>query len=258
MSVLDAAGEYVTAERIDLGAFVSERLAFEAPKLLPGGSLLANGWNPALDQSRNLRGLVRSTSIAAILDPVAQSVIILGEYGGSRQFYGDGLPPTIQPASPEYHEAIGRDRIALGSSERPEIDVFALTGSKLYSLQLSTNPPRISRAMRDRLRRQAHQSSAAPAVLIDRVWSDVPIPERLPFFSGLLVDEEGQTWVRDPKLLRSDSPPWQIYDRTGAHVARLQLPAGFVPMWSDGIVVVGVWKDDLEVEYIRAYTIERQ
>jgi hypothetical protein len=69
------------------------------------------------------------------------------------------------------------------------------------------------------------------------------------------VDGEGRVWVRGAPSAPS-AGVLRIYDLDGRLRATLTLPADFQAMSIREGEVLGVWRDSLDVEYVRAYDIE--
>jgi hypothetical protein len=85
----------------------------------------------------------------------------------------------------------------------------------------------------------------------------MPHPGTRPAYRALRVDPDGNIWAG--AWMATGAPPdaWSIFSATGRYLGDLAVPAGFTPLsWSDDLVA-GVWRDDLGVERIRVYRIER-
>ncbi len=126
-------------------------------------------------------------------------------------------------------------------------------------------PPRITDADRDKLfgaLAQGRTNSPELAVL-----RDVKGPPTLPAFGfepltarvgeqAMLVTDVGGVWLQ-PFHLPNDSrnPPWPRFDSDGLYEGTVQLPARFRPTAVRGDMVLGVYKDSLDAESIRAYRL---
>ena len=96
----------------------------------------------------------------------------------------------------------------------------------------------------------------------------MPLPELFPPYAGLLVADTGEIWVGDyPGQvglwgLTEEEPPmpersWLILMPTGEITGLLTTPTGFEPHAVRDGLVWGVHTDELNVESVRAYAIER-
>lgn len=98
---------------------------------------------------------------------------------------------------------------------------------------------------------------------------DFVYPERKPLVAGMLVDDEGNLWARpyppdapgfvhlmEPERGR---PPevWRVFDGEGRWLGRVEMPADLEVMDVHGGLVVGLWRDDLDVQHVRLHRIAR-
>jgi len=83
-------------------------------------------------------------------------------------------------------------------------------------------------------------------------------PEFFPAISQLLLDDRGNVWVRRYGLPREESlsEEWWIL-QGGGLIGRLRTPRGFTIMDVEGDRVAGVRTDELGVEHVRVYGLER-
>ena len=79
-------------------------------------------------------------------------------------------------------------------------------------------------------------------------------PRRRPAFERLVVSGGGDVWIKE---FAGDSRPeilWHIMSGTdGRYCGSFSLPAAFQLMDIRGGRLAGVWKDSMEVEYVRVY-----
>lgn len=102
-------------------------------------------------------------------------------------------------------------------------------------------------------------SDGSPSSLrmIETIFGDYPLPELRPAFEELLPGPGGTVWVREHELWEHDRPRWWVLDtETGAPVGYVAMPPGLEvheigPGW-----VLGVYRDDLGVAYVRQYGME--
>lgn len=85
----------------------------------------------------------------------------------------------------------------------------------------------------------------------------LPIPEHLPAFGSLLVDEKGWLWAEvygwDP-----DQPKeWMIFDPNGEARGIVHTPPGLRLVGVGEDYVLGVWLDEFDAEYVRRHRLRR-
>lgn len=93
-------------------------------------------------------------------------------------------------------------------------------------------------------------------------------PEHHPAFERLEVDRTGHLWVErtdpdNPKIragwhrLRDTLTAWDVFDADGVWLGSVALPPRFMAYEFGEDYVAGVWKDELDVELVRVYGLER-
>jgi hypothetical protein len=90
-------------------------------------------------------------------------------------------------------------------------------------------------------------------------WLDrMPIPTERPAFDRLVVSRTGEIWVRR-FVLDPDSDPyvWDILSPDGIYLGEITSPADFEIMAVDEDRIVGIQRDENDVEYINGYTLAR-
>jgi hypothetical protein len=86
-------------------------------------------------------------------------------------------------------------------------------------------------------------------------------PDTKPAYADLLVDDRGRVWVqqygRYGGFEVEPSHDWWLFDATGRWVAQVSMPPGLEVMAIAGGRVIGVFKDELDVEHIRMYRLPK-
>lgn len=93
------------------------------------------------------------------------------------------------------------------------------------------------------------------------------VPERYPIFSGLLVDGVGNLWIRAyPESIggwpdgftwdRHEEPEsWWVFDPSGRWLGAVSAPRGIEVMRVKRRRVIGIWKDEYDVEQVHLFRI---
>lgn len=109
----------------------------------------------------------------------------------------------------------------------------------------------------------------APAEDVERFrarWRDTPRAPRLPVLRSIHVDGTGHLWLQPYYVAGAEPPPFEIHapDGTwlgsvtlppGLHRAFIQYQAPYMEIGDD--YVLGVWTDELDVQYVRMYRIDK-
>ena len=88
-------------------------------------------------------------------------------------------------------------------------------------------------------------------------YDRVPLADSLPVFKSLLVDDLGWLWAErygwDPRRPKE----WWVFDSTGRAHGTVRTPASLEIQSIGWDFVVGIWRDDWEVEYVRRHPLRR-
>ena len=82
-------------------------------------------------------------------------------------------------------------------------------------------------------------------------------PETLPYFATLLVDDEGNVWAQEAAAPTRKAQRFAVVDSTGRWLGTVTMPGRFQPTFIGPDAVYGVWKDDADVEHVRAYALRK-
>ena len=133
--------------------------------------------------------------------------------------------------------------MTLGENQGPEILQYGTEGRLIRIIRLAeppTAPPT----------RQEIRRLTVPFDSYDKL----PLPELKPVFSRLLVDDEGWLWAglyrSDRRVLR-----WLVFDPKGEGFGSVDLPRNLDVRQIGRDFVLGVWRDELGVNYVRRHAL---
>lgn len=122
-----------------------------------------------------------------------------------------------------------------------------------------------------RIVRDEFSTSGVPEM--EQAWTESSLnaltgSEEVSVFWDFLVDDQGFFWIRDYDPSIHAVPygglqgagaggQWSILDREGNHVGTITVPDDFEPLGVHGPQLVGVRRDEFDVESVRVYRIER-
>jgi hypothetical protein len=170
------------------------------------------------------------------------------------QFVGILEPPFARVASTAVHGG----EILYGMGDRYEVQVFTPQGNlrRIIRRALAARP----------LTGDQIESFLSPEIPpgeepLPNWWSEetgrFDFPTSIPFFDHLLADRESHLWVRRVSWPEEGSTLWDIFDPAGRLLTSLRTPAGLQVHDIGADYMLGVWKDELEVEYLRMYALDR-
>jgi hypothetical protein len=86
----------------------------------------------------------------------------------------------------------------------------------------------------------------------------VALPERVPGFTALRVDDRGHAWVKQWRAPgATGAAPWWVFSPEGVLLGQVELPDGLEVSEITATAVVGVARDDLGVERVRIHALAR-
>jgi hypothetical protein len=114
--------------------------------------------------------------------------------------------------------------------------------------------------------------ATAPADRAETLRQDLegfPPPERVSVFWDFLLDERGFAWIRPfdpaknffgvgPQGTAGPGGTWSIVSPDGAVVGSVAVPADLELVQITEDAVLGIARDELDVEYVRVYPLERR
>jgi hypothetical protein len=194
-----------------------------------------------------------------------------GEIGTTEGFlrFNSGQFGGPTPLSPKPLLAAHGGRVYIGESMTPRIRVVDAQGAQIAEIGWQPDPPppldATLRAVIDSA--VAGQPTDAQAVMREG-FATAPPPTGLPVIGGMIVDSEGFVWIRpyDPFVhayavggLSRSGPGgrWLVFAPDGARVAEVEAPADVEPVSITRDALVGIHRDELGVESVQVYALER-
>jgi len=92
---------------------------------------------------------------------------------------------------------------------------------------------------------------------MERLYQDIPFPPTMPAFSDLQVDADGNLWVLEVTLPGDERRRWTVFDTTGRMLGSIETPPAVSLREIGRDYLLGTWTDDLEVQYVRLYRLDR-
>jgi hypothetical protein len=151
------------------------------------------------------------------------------------------------------------DRLALGTRDRYEINVFDPSGGLVRIIRVQNSPVAVTDTHLDGLLEEALARLPSPdlAPQIRAGFRDIPHADYMPAFEAILLDSEGHLWVEDYNVPGDTLRTWTVFDEGGVPVTRLSLSTDNRVLDIGRDYVLAVFEDDLGVEYVRSYPLTR-
>jgi hypothetical protein len=156
--------------------------------------------------------------------------------------------------------AVTESRIMLGSNKVFQVEVYAPEGALERIIRVERPPRPVTDEMLEALARERSEREAAAHrddPLLRRAHQEMPHAATVPFYSRALGDDAGNLWLREYDVPEEPEPAWMIFDPEGRLLGTVALPADFTPSHIGEDFVLGVWRDELDVERVRMYGLEK-
>jgi hypothetical protein len=168
-----------------------------------------------------------------------------------------GFDPRLKLGARSTVVTAGGDplRIYVGDPAFFEIDVYGDRGGRVASIRYPNGLRPIGQAERSAYAAYEEQHPLPPlppSLNIGEFFAPT-----LPGFNNLHYDPEGNIWAVEY------APPWEdasgalIFSASGELLGRVELPSGFAIHEIGTDNVLGVWRNDLGVEFVRNYALLR-
>ncbi len=205
------------------------------------------------------------------LTPAGEVAAELGSFPGFQSYSSEQTGVTLYPFGADTYGAMSGDALVVGTAEAPELRYYGPDGD----LRRIVRWPDHDRAVQGPLveRWDSMQTSWLEPMpeprrrMMREMFDRIPRPDRFPAYDGVISGADGRVWVGEyvgvielantPIDVRVPARRWLVFDAGGALTATVETPAGFQPHAASGARVWGVYRDELDVESVRAYTVAR-
>jgi 6-bladed beta-propeller len=93
--------------------------------------------------------------------------------------------------------------------------------------------------------------------MLNQLFAAWTYPSVQPASDQLFADSEGDTWMRHFQAGSADTAEWRIFDPSGRWLGDVSLPGRLTIFEIGDDYILGLAHDDLDVEYVRLYTITK-
>lgn len=156
--------------------------------------------------------------------------------------------------------AVAPDRMYFGSGDSWEIQGYGVDGRLNRLIRLDREIPPVTDVLVNAhiQREEAEAGDEAEIREIRQGIEEMPLPDFLPAFAGLHADKDEFLWVERSRAPGDPTPVFDIFSPSGALVASASLPAELSVLEIGEDYLLGLFRDELEVEYLRLYPLQRR
>jgi hypothetical protein len=255
-TILTADGEL--ARTMTLGPTLSNVAA--VGRLADGSFVVREYWSAAAMHSPEIRlGLSRDPAAVARISADGSELDTLGLFPGREVFIGTeggrGVMSAPLFARTTSAAVLGSDAV-VGDQETFEFGLYAADGSlrrlvRLPQMDLSLSESDIERATEERLAAEPPGRRAMWRAHLEAM----AVPETRPAYGRLLPDAAGNLWVAGSSFPSQEPAVWLVFDRDGQLLGPVSVPRRFRVQAIGGDWLLGVWRDEIDVERVRLYSL---
>jgi len=175
----------------------------------------------------------------------------------------EGRPMFMDaPLAKDFYFDVWKGRIVLGTADRMEVEAWDVVGGLRAIFRYPDVDLTIQQTDRDWYWSSYLNAYGTPELREETLMllQGLPFAETRAAFSELKVDAEGNIWLRTGRNLYHYAPSteWTVFSAEGVFLGTISLPERFTVLEIGSEEILGVWKDEMDVEFIRAYSIEKR
>ncbi len=206
--------------------------------------------------------IVTFTSDGTVLDTLLT-------FPSGETFRMSGGAPEFNIYSPEPNWDITKDtNLVFGINDDYRIQIYSADGEleRVITRPFERKPV----AERDKeaivsFMERMWTDAGVPAQVISQLRSSIHFGEFFPAFASIVAGPDGTIWIQrvQPASELSEeefaafnpiedtgAPEWDVFDDAGRYLGEVTLPQRFAPRIMRGDKIYGVWRDELDVQYV--------
>lgn len=257
ISIFDSKGTFGRSFTIQTSAevpFASVIGVFDDRTLLGQGGVSTGGAVPS--------GLQRYDIPLYHLDGSAAPLMSLGQFPGSEMFFealGRGFTIHMAMFARTTRYLVGGSYFYVAANDTYEIQRHRPDGTPDQILRWIHEPRRVTSddMEAERARRLANARTDNAKRDAERLFNEIPHPATFPAYGTVIVDDSLNLWVGDYVPATRSPTTWTVFDSSGRMLGTIANPQGFVPDQIGQDFLLGRWRDELDVEHVRLYSLTR-
>ncbi len=184
------------------------------------------------------------------------SVVNLGTFPASERYFL-GSEDFPGPFGKQTSVGLGASSVYVGTGDAFEVAEFSLSGVAVGTLRetraaVPLTAPQVSEYIR---RQIARRTGRVDARALEKLYREIEYPSAFPPYATLMVDGLDNLWIEGYPIPGEDLREWSIHSKAGAGIAVLWVPSNLQLLEAGRDYVLGVWRDELDVEYVRVYSL---
>jgi hypothetical protein len=254
LSFFDRDGEYVRSFTLP----VNDK-RYRAVDFFPDGAVLVQGRIPS--EGGRQSGPYRDESLFVVFNLEGDSVATLGAFE-NREMYarteGGFLGITGRVFGRTTVVATRGSTLFIGTNDGYVIDQYERDGRLIRSIRRDIAVPVTDEMFAAEIEVQLERMDPGPIRdMMAPAIQEMPQPDVLPHYSALETDPDGNLWVRHYHSASIPSFEWTVFDSTGHMLGDMTLPEGLDVYEIGRDYVLGRWRDEAGVEYVRLHRLSK-
>lgn len=154
--------------------------------------------------------------------------------------------------------AAGSDHVVVAFNGDPAFRTYRLDGTlesivRFPGSAVAVEPADLD-AARDTLLPRVNPIRRAA---FERWFAEVPVPQTKSMVGAVRIDALGDIWVLQPPAASAETERWHVFSEDGDALGSVDVPAHSLALEIGADYFLGLWRTDLDVEYIRLYPLTR-
>ncbi len=210
---------------------------------------------------RSSFGLVRNPVTFVNYD--AQGVLrdTIGSFPGREVLLrpeGERVVMGVAPFTRTASYALGAGVLFVGDQVTHEVRSWELDGGLVAIIRWTGGSLEVTdQDVAEWKTRQVESAASVDQPSVRAYLTDVPVPDRRPAYGPLLVGAGGYLWVGAYEYVSQAPSFWDVFDVRGRWLGSVEMPLGFRPLQIGEDWVLGVTRDELDVERVEVRTLIR-
>jgi len=258
ISVFDAAGQHGRTFRVPQ---FNDSFGAELLGVTPDARFFVRAGFPQRGDEP-FRGMFRPDQMYALLTGTGEVAVDLGVHPGAEGFLsagGDFESFYGHPHAKSTVATVWGERVLISPNDVFELRAFTLDGQPSMTVRLDYETARPTqedmwRWFEDFTTDDTPEERAA----FRRMFDEFPLLESFPAFAAIVVDEFDHVWVRELRTPGDQRAIWVVFDRNGVALGRVETPPGLEVYEIGADYILGLARDEFDVEGVQRWPLIRQ
>jgi hypothetical protein len=147
------------------------------------------------------------------------------------------------------------EQLYFGSSDSYEIEVRSSDGSVETLIRRPIPNPPVTPEETEEFENRRRERLPNMNPMWRELHRQMTLPKTKPAYGRFLVDASGNLWVGEYSGEYLDEGTWNVFDPEGRWLGSVETPKGGRVFQIGSDFVLGMWRDDLEVERVMVYEL---